>query len=85
VVDIVQTIREGKLHYRRGSVYGNPFLRLLRREVGALVQNEHGAPYVTKQKSKTKLARIDGELKRLRAKVAALEARRAKLRAEFDR
>jgi uncharacterized protein involved in exopolysaccharide biosynthesis len=40
--------------------------------------------YLTKQKSKTELARIDGELKRLRAKVAALEARRAKLRGQIS-
>jgi hypothetical protein len=82
--EIVQAIRQGKLHCRRGSVYGNPFLRLLRREVEALVKKEHGSAYLTKQKSKTELARIDGELKQLRAKVAALEARRAKLRGQVS-
>ena len=40
--EIVQAIRAGKLHYRLNSIYGNPFLRLLRREVEALVNKKHG-------------------------------------------
>ena len=31
--EIVQAIRAGKLHYREASMHGNPWLRLLRREV----------------------------------------------------
>ena len=30
--DIVRAIGAGKLQYREGSMYGNPWLRLLRRE-----------------------------------------------------
>ena len=40
--EIVQAIRAGKLRYRLNSVFGNPFLRLLRREVEALVKKKHG-------------------------------------------
>src|SRR6266487_2721852 len=36
--EIVRAIRAGKLHYREGSMYGNPWLRLLRRDVEALVR-----------------------------------------------
>jgi len=39
--EIVQAIRAGKLQYRANSIYGNPFLRLLRREVEALVKKKH--------------------------------------------
>jgi hypothetical protein len=80
--EIVRAIREGKLQCRRTSIYGNPCLRLLRREVEALVKVERGAEHLTKQQTKTELARIDTELRRLRAKVAELEARRAKLTGE---
>ena len=34
--EIVEPIRTGKLHYRVASMHGNPWLRLLRREVEAL-------------------------------------------------
>jgi hypothetical protein len=38
--EIVEAIRAGKLHYREASMHGNPWLRLLRREVEALVKKE---------------------------------------------
>ncbi len=38
--EIVQAIRAGTLLYREHSVYGNPWLRLLRREVGSAGQQE---------------------------------------------
>ena len=35
--EIVAAIRAGKLQYRENSIYGAPFLRLIRSEVEALV------------------------------------------------
>ena len=82
---IVQAIRAGKLHYRLNSIYGNPFLRLLRREVEALVRKKHGGKYLKDQQAKTELASINRELKRLKTQVAALEERKSKLMADFAR
>jgi len=81
--EIVQAIRAGKLHYRLNSIYGNPFLRLLRREVEALVNKKHGEDYLRQQQAKTELARINRELKRLRTQVASLEERKSKLMADL--
>jgi hypothetical protein len=78
-VEIVQAIRAGKLQYRHGSMHGNPFLRLLRREVEALVKKQHGDAFLKDQKAKTELARVNRELKRLKAQIAALEERKAAL------
>jgi hypothetical protein len=83
--EIVQAIRAGKLHYRLNSIFGNPFLRLLRREVEALVKKKHGADYLKAQQAKTELARINRELKRLKTQIAALEERKSKLMADFAR
>jgi hypothetical protein len=71
--EIVRAIRAGKLHYRRNSIYGNPFLRLLRREVEALVKQRHGDDSLREQQAKRELAWINRELKRLGTKIAALE------------
>ena len=79
--EIVQAIRAGKLNYRVGSMYGNPWLRLLRREVEALVRKTSGAKYLMDQKAKTELAHINRELKRLKAQIAVLEERKSKLAA----
>ncbi len=82
---IVQGIRAGKLQYRHAAMHGNRFLRLLRREVEALVKKEHGDAFLKDEKGKTELARVNCELKRRRAEIAALEARRAALIDELDR
>lgn len=77
--DIVRAIRAGTLHYREGSMYGNPWLRLLRREVEALVQQKNGDNYLKDRHSKAERARINRELKRLKAQIARLEERKSKL------
>jgi uncharacterized protein (DUF433 family) len=40
--EIYAAIDAGKLQYRPGEMHGNPWLRLLRREVEDLVQALHG-------------------------------------------
>jgi hypothetical protein len=45
--EIVQAIRAGELRYRQGAMHGNPYLRLLRREVEALVEKRHGHNYLS--------------------------------------
>ena len=77
--EIVQAIRAGKLHYRPNSIFGNPFLRLLRREVEALVKKKHGDNYLNDRKAKTELAHINRELRRLKTQMTALEERKSKL------
>jgi hypothetical protein len=77
--EIVEAIRAGKLHYRVNSVYGNPFLRLLRREVERLVKRKRGRTYLKSQQIKTELANVDQELRRLKVRMAALEARGSQL------
>jgi hypothetical protein len=38
--EIIMGIRGGKLHYQENNVYGNPFLRLIRSEVEAFVDEK---------------------------------------------
>lgn len=83
--EILQGNRAGKLQFRRNSIYGNPFLRLLRREVEALVKKKHGDNYLKDRQAKTELARINRELKRLKTQIAALEERKSKLAADLGR
>jgi hypothetical protein len=74
--EIIRAIRAGKLRYREGSMYGNPGLRLLRREVEALVRSRHGGGYLKDLQAKQELTRIDRELKRLKRQIAYLEKRK---------
>ena len=77
--EIVRAIRAGKLHCQQQSMHGNPWLRLLRREVEALARERHGAKYLKDRQAEAELARITRELKRLRGQIAVLEERKSKL------
>jgi hypothetical protein len=82
--EIVRAIRAGTLRYRLNSVFGNPFLRLLRREVEALVKKKHGSDYLMGQQAKTELARINREVRQLKTQIAALEERKSELLADLE-
>ena len=83
--EIVEAIRAGTLQYRDGSIYGNPWLRLLRREVEGLVQTRYGDRYLRERQARAELARVNRELKRVRTQLAALEERRSELISDLDR
>jgi len=64
-------------------MHGNPFLRLLRREVEAVVKAKLGDRGLKDRQAKAELARVDRERRRLETQVAALEARKAQLMTEL--
>jgi uncharacterized protein with von Willebrand factor type A (vWA) domain len=77
--DIYAAIGAGKLQYRQATMHGNPWLRLLRREVEAFAREAHGDRDVNQQQARADLRRVNREIRRLRAELSALEERRAKL------
>ena len=81
--EIYAAIDAGKLQYRPAAMHGNPWLRLLRREVEDLARTLLGQRYLRERQARTELARINRELKQLRARLAALEERRAVLLSGF--
>jgi flagellar motility protein MotE (MotC chaperone) len=76
---IVRGMQAGKLEYREGAVWGNPFLRVLRSQLERYIIEELGAQYLLRKNSQTKLRTISKEIADLRQKLAALEARKAEL------
>lgn len=76
---VVAGINAGKLEYREGSVWGNPYLRVLRSQLEPYIAAELGPEYLSSAKSKTELRAIVGEIAGLRKKLASLEARKAAL------
>src|SRR5580693_6761229 len=55
--EIIAAIRAGKLQYRHAEMHGNPWLRLLRREVEDLVSARRGERYLREQQARTELKR----------------------------
>ena len=77
--EIVEGIRAGKLQYRENSIYGAPFLRLIRSEVEALVSEKYGKDHLNKKKWKKELADINKTLKQLETETLSRETRKAEL------
>ncbi len=77
--EIVAAIDAGQLQYRVGVIHGNPWLRLLRREVEDLMDSTYDG---RERRARAEVARVDLDLKKLRAQIAALEEHRAKLLAD---
>ena len=81
--EIYTAIDVGQLQYRPAAMHGNPWLRLLRREVEDLARTLHGERYLRERQARTELARVNRQLKQLRAQLAALEEKRAALLSEL--
>jgi hypothetical protein len=78
---IVKGVKAGKLEYREGSVWGNPYLRILRSQLELYISAQLGSDYLQDKKSRTELRTISKEIAHLRKKLTALEARKADLSA----
>jgi len=77
--DVINGVRTGKLQYREQNFHGNPWFRLLRCEVEALVAELYGQEHLQERKAKNELAQINKALKKLKTEVASLEKRRNEL------
>ncbi|MGH3276454.1 MAG: hypothetical protein ACRDNZ_19265, partial [Streptosporangiaceae bacterium] len=71
------------LQYRQAAMHGNPWLRLLRREVEALARTRHGDRYVNERQARAEVACLNREIRRLQTELATLEERRSKLSSDF--
>jgi hypothetical protein len=76
---IVKGIQAGKLEYRQGSVWGNPYLRVLRSQLELYIAAQLGSEHLVSKKSQTDLRAVSRQIADLREKLAALEAQKAEL------
>ena len=82
---IVTGIQTGKLEYREGAVWGNPYLRVLRSQLELYIAEQLGSEYLSSKKARTELRVITAEIAVLRDKLAQLERRKAELEREIKK
>ena len=82
---IVEGIKAGKLEYREGAVWGNPFLRILRSQLEPYIAEKLGAEHLTSTKTRTELRAINKEVADIKRRLAVLEARKAELEGGIKR
>jgi len=76
---IVKGIQAGKLEYREGSIWGNPYLRILRSQLEKYIIEELGVGYFRKWKNQTELRKIEKEMAELKKRLVELKARKTEI------
>jgi hypothetical protein len=82
---IVEAIRVGKLEYREGSIWGNPYLRVLRSQLERYIAEQLGADRLSSGKNRTELRKIKKEMADLEKRLNELQTRRTELEKETKR
>ena len=82
---IIKGIEAGKLECRYASVWGSPFVRVLRRQLEEYITAELGSEYLEKAKGKTELKKIKKEIAEIEHKLSELQARKAELEKILDK
>lgn len=76
---IVEGIRAGKLEYREGAIWGNPYLRILRSQLEQYIIEKLGADCLSSSKNRTELRKITKEMADLKKRLDDLQARRTEI------
>lgn len=78
---IVEGIRAGRLEYRQGLMWGNPYLRVLRSQLEKYMAEQLGANHLGSKKTQSELRKINKEITSLKRQLAKLQARKAEIEA----
>ncbi len=81
---IVKGIQRGKLEYRDGAIWGNPYLRVLRSQLEKYIAEELGEDYLLKVKNQTELRRVKKEISDLKKRLEGLQERKNELESSLD-
>jgi flagellar capping protein FliD len=76
---IITGIEADKLEYREGSIWGNPYLRVLRSQLEKYIAEQLGTAYLMKVKNQTELRKVKKEITELKKRLDALQHRKTAL------
>ena len=82
--EIYEAMRAGKLQFQQNNMHGNPWFRLLRHEVEALVTEKGGQDHVHRKKLDKELADLNKEARKIKSRLKTVERRRAELMEELE-
>lgn len=82
---IVKGIETGKLEYREGSVWGNPYIRVLRSQLEKYIADELGKDYLLRVKNQAELRGVKKEITDLKKKLDVLLKRKNELEASLGK
>jgi hypothetical protein len=71
--EVIEAMKASKLQYKKNYAHGNPYFRLLRREVKALAIELRGENYLEKQEIEFKIKKATREINSCKRKLKAFE------------
>ncbi len=82
--EIIDAMKAGKLQYKENYAHGNPYFKLLRREVQALAIDLRGEKCLAKQEIEFKIKKITKEINSCKRKLKVLEKEKGMLINKLD-
>ena len=82
---IIKGIQAGKLEYRDGSIWGNPYIRILRSQLEPYLVDKFGSDHLARIKCELELRTIKKQISQTRKKLSALELRKKELEGLLQR
>lgn len=82
--EMFAAMRAGKLQFRQSNMHGNPWFRLLRHEVEALVREKGGQDHLHKKKLQKELTDLNKEARKIKTRLKVIERQREELMEELD-
>ena len=76
---IIKGIQTGKLEYRDGAIWGNPYLRILRSQLEEYIADTLGKEYLIKVKNELELRKIKKEISDIKKKLNLLQIRKLEI------
>jgi len=76
---VIKGIEAGKLEYRHGSMWGYPYIKVLRSQLEEYIAEELGPEYLANAKNKTELRKIKKEISEIKERLYELETRKTEL------
>lgn len=73
---IVQGIQAGKLEYRQGAIWGNPYIKVLKSQLERFIAEQLGSNYLANRTAQTELRKVNKEIAELKKKIKELQARK---------
>jgi hypothetical protein len=73
---IVKGIKAGKLEYREGAIWGNPYFRILRSQLEKYISDELGKNYLVKVKAEFELRKIKKNISVIKRNLNLLQIRK---------
>ena len=76
---IIKGIQTGKLEYRDGAIWGNPYLRILRSQLEEYIADALDKEYLIKVKNELELRKIKKEISDIKKKLNLLQIRKLEI------